>query len=174
MEIRDKNGKAKKSIVLGTVFLVAAATIGYFSFFYPPSGKHLTGTIAPADRYRAEQIGKDDVKVEETDVTRWTQTAEFDRLSKDPAARKLFANAAFRNALTNDAFRNALKDDAFRNALTNDAFRNALKDDAFRDALRSDAFRDALRSDAFRDALRSDGFRDALKSDSLRDALARK
>src|SRR5215510_146330 len=125
MEIRN-NRKVKKSILLGGIFLVAIAAVGYFTFFYPPSGKHLTGTIAPAARYRAEQIGKGDVKVEETDITRWTQTAEFDRLSKDPAARKLFANAAFRDALANDAFRAALSSDAFRAALSNDAFRAAL------------------------------------------------
>ena len=173
MEIRDKSQKVRKSIVLGGIVLVALVTAGYFSFFYPPSGSHVTGTIAPADRYHAKQIGSADVKVTETDLTRWTQTAEYDHLSKDPAASKLFANAAFRDALKNDAFRDALKNDAFRDALKNDAFRDALRSDAFRDALRSDAFRDALRSDAFRDALKNDAFRDALRSDAFRDALAR-
>src|SRR5262249_62203427 len=76
MEIRDKNRKVQRSVVLGGFALVAVATTVYFSFFYPPSGKHVMGTIAPAARYRAEQIGKGDVKVEETDITRWTQTAE--------------------------------------------------------------------------------------------------
>ena len=138
MEIRDKNGKAKKSIILGGVILVAVATAGYFNFFYPPSGKHLAGTIAPAVRYRAEQIGKEDVKVEETDVTRWTQTAEFDHLSKDPAARKLFANAAFRNALASEGFRNALASEGFRNALASEGFRNALASEGFRNAVASE------------------------------------
>src|SRR5215469_6514925 len=143
MGILDKRQKAKKGVILVGIALVALGTVGYFTFFYPPSGKNLTGTIAPAKRYRADQIAKSDVKVEETDITRWTQTAEFDHLSKDPAARKLFANAAFRDALANDAFRNALNSDAFRNALSSDAFRNALNSDAFRNALSSDAFRNA-------------------------------
>src|SRR5258708_8215905 len=126
MEIRDKSQKVRKSVVLGGIALVALVTAGYFSFFYPPSGKHVTGTIAPAARYRAEQIGKSDVKVAETDITRWTQTAEFDHLSKDPAARKLFANAAFRNALPNDAVRDALRNSAARHALANPPLRYAL------------------------------------------------
>src|SRR5215510_10953563 len=143
MEIRN-NRKVKKSILLGGIFLVAIAAVGYFTFFYPPSGKHLTGTIAPAARYRAEQIGKSDVKVEETDITRWTQTAEFDHLSKDPAARKLFANATFRDALANatvhDAFANAAVNNAFANAAVRDAFTNA----AVQDALANDTVRDAF------------------------------
>src|SRR5215472_2119908 len=146
MEIRN-NQKVKKSILLGTIILVALTAVGYFSFFYPPSGKHVTGTIAPATRYRAEQIGKGDVKVEENDITRWTQTAEFDHLSKDPAARKLFANAAFRDALANAAFRAALTSAAFRAAAKNDAFRGALNNDSFRAAMNSGAFRAALNSD---------------------------
>src|SRR6267143_1877594 len=167
MEIRD-NRKVKRNIILGSIVLVAMAAAVYFSFFYPPSGKQVTGTIAPAARYRAEQIGKADVKVEETDITRWTQTAEFDHLSKDPAARKLFANAAFRNALANDAFRNALGSDAFRSALNSDAFRSALSSEAFRSALSSEAFRSALSSEAFRSALSSDAYRNALNSDAYR------
>ncbi|PYU69650.1 MAG: hypothetical protein DMG49_12775, partial [Acidobacteria bacterium] len=122
MEIRD-NRKVKRNIILGSIVLVAMAAAVYFSFFYPPSGKQVTGTIAPAARYRAEQIGKADVKVEETDITRWTQTAEFDHLSKDPAARKLFTNAAFRSALANDAVRDALRNAAVRDALANSAVR---------------------------------------------------
>ena len=108
MEIQDRNRRVKRSVILGGIALVAVGAIGYFSFFYPPSGKHLTGTIAPAARYRGDQISKADVNVQETDVTRWTQTAEFDHLSKDPAARKLFANAAFTDALANQAVRQAL------------------------------------------------------------------
>src|SRR5215471_915562 len=157
MEIRD-NQKVKKSILLGTIILVALTAVGYFSFFYPPSGKHVTGTIAPATRYRAEQIGKGDVKVEENDITRWTQTAEFDHLSKDPAARKLFANAAFRDALANDAFRDALNNNAFREALSSNAFREALSNNAFREALNNNAFRKALSSNALREALNNNAF----------------
>src|SRR5215471_1536846 len=171
MEIRDNNRKVKRGMLLGSIILVALTAVGYFSFFYPPSGKHLAGTIAPAARYRAEQIGKGDVKVEETDITRWTQTAEFDHLSKDPAARKLFANAAFRDALANDAFRAALSSDAFRAALSNDAFRAALSNDAFRAARNASLLRAArkasLSSDAFRAALGNDAFRAALSSDAF-------
>ena len=182
MEIRDKTQKVKKSIILGSIVLVAVAAVGYFSFFYPPGGKHLTGTIAPAARYHAEQIGNGDVKVAETDLTRWTQTAEFDHLSKDPAARKLFANAAFRNALAsdgfvqalrNDAFVQALRKDAFAQALRNDALVQALRNDGFAQALRNDAFVQALRNDAFVQALRNDAFVQALRNDAFHQALAR-
>src|SRR5215471_21486789 len=158
MEIRDNNRKVKRGMLLGSIILVALTAVGYFSFFYPPSGKHLAGTIAPAARYRAEQIGKSDVKVAETDITRWTQTAEFDHLSKDPASRKLFANAAFRNALANDAFRNALNNNAFREALSSNAFREALSNNAFREALNNNAFRKALSSNALREALNNNAF----------------
>jgi hypothetical protein len=172
MEIRDKSQKVKKGVILGGIALVALGTAGYFSFFYPPSGKNLAGTIAPAARYRADQIGKSDVKVEETDITRWTQTAEFDHLSKDPAARKLFANAGFRDALANDAFREALNNASFREALNSNAFREAMNSNAFREAMNSNAFREALNSNAFREALSNNAFRGALSSNALRNALA--
>jgi len=180
MEIRDKSQKVKKGVILGGIALVALGTAGYFSFFYPPSGKHLAGTIAPAARYRAEQIAKSDVKVAETDITRWTQTAEFDHLSKDPAARKLFANAAFTDALANQSVRQALTSDAFvramndatvRQALSSEAFVKAMNDAQIRQALSSDAFVKAMNDAQVRQALSSDAFAKAMNNAQIRQAL---
>ena len=50
--------------LLGVFVVVAIVAVAYFSFFYsPPKEKGLEGAIGTADRYRAEQINSEDVKL---------------------------------------------------------------------------------------------------------------
>ena len=62
----QRRGSFGKKIWIGGGIAVAAAAIAVFSGVeVPPTGTDVSGTIAPAQRYRAEQPGTVDVKLGE-------------------------------------------------------------------------------------------------------------
>jgi len=110
---RGESMTSKRSKVwIGVAVAVAAIAIGSQFVDYPPKGQDAAGTIAPAQRYRAQQMTGDDVKVGGASGVQAGQPGAI-----APAA---VGGAAARDAL--DASRNAL--DASRSAL--DASRAAL------------------------------------------------
>jgi hypothetical protein len=54
---------SKKTFGMITVGAVALAAIAYFGTNYPPDGDDMSGTIAPAERYRANQPTAADVQL---------------------------------------------------------------------------------------------------------------
>ena len=55
-----QNGNAKVWLLIGALVVVVGAIL-YFDDNFPPSGKDASGTIVPAERYRADQISGEDV-----------------------------------------------------------------------------------------------------------------
>jgi hypothetical protein len=84
--------------------VIAAAVVVVFFQNYPPQPKDAAGTIGGAQRYHDTQITGDDVKVSQDALTAWVQSDTFDRIVKDPQARKLFTDAAVMG-MFNDAAR---------------------------------------------------------------------
>jgi len=82
----------------GGVIAAAALVVGFQN--YPPQPKDAAGTIGAAQRYHEPQISAADVKVSQDELTTWIQSETFDRIVKDPQARKLFADASVAAALT--------------------------------------------------------------------------
>ena len=114
--------------MLIAVFAVVIAAVAYFGVKYPVPEEQTAGTIAPAERYRGEQISSDDVQLADESVAQVMQTDVY---------QKLVSDAAFADALRSDALRNVMATDAFRQAMASDALRSAMGNDSFRQALKS-------------------------------------
>ncbi|MDH5583849.1 MAG: hypothetical protein OEY82_08295, partial [Gammaproteobacteria bacterium] len=96
---------SNKSVPVIAIGIVALVAVAYFGMNYPTDGSDAAGTVAPAERYRADQIGAGDVELGDQAIQEFMQTDVFTALTND---------AAFRNALKSDAFRAALASDSFR------------------------------------------------------------
>ena len=61
----QQRGSFGKKVWIGGSIAVAAAAFAVFSgvIDYPPTGKDVSGTIAPATRYRADQPQAGDIKL---------------------------------------------------------------------------------------------------------------
>jgi hypothetical protein len=161
----SESSSPRTKIWLVVAGVIVLAAVGYVAKLYPPSRQELTGSVVPADRYRADTgAANGSVALGDQSIAQFMQTDVYRKIVADKALASAFASDAFRQALGSDAFRQALGSDAFRQAMGSDAFRQALGSDAFRQALGSDAFRQALGSDAFRQALGNDAARAAAQS----------
>jgi hypothetical protein len=85
------------------VGVIAAGALAVFFSNYPPRPGDSAGTIGGAQRYHSTQITGADVKVTETEVSKWMQSDTFDRIIKDPEARKLFADASIQRLFADTA-----------------------------------------------------------------------
>ena len=81
----------------GGVIAAAALVVGFQN--YPPQPKDAAGAIGAAQRYHEPQISAADVNVSQDELTTWIQSETFDRIVRDPKARKLFTDAAVADAL---------------------------------------------------------------------------
>ena len=93
-----QNSTRKWMFIGGGVVAAVALVIGFQN--YPPQPKDATGTIGAAQRYHEPQITGADVQVGQDEITKWVQSDTFDRIVKDPQARKLFTDAAVQQKLT--------------------------------------------------------------------------
>ena len=91
-------------IVIGAIALVAVVWFGSNM----STDEEVTGTVAPAERYRAEQPGADDIQLGDQELQAVLQTDEFARLVADESFQKAMSNSAFRDALNNAAFLEAM------------------------------------------------------------------
>ena len=85
------SNKTIPAFVLGAVF---GGAIAYFGLTNPP-GDALTGAVAPAERYRAEQPSSDGIQLGDQGIQQLMQTDAFDRLISDESFRALAASAEF-------------------------------------------------------------------------------
>jgi len=96
-----QNSSKKWMLIGGGVIAAAALVVGFQN--YPPQPKDAAGTIGGAQRYHEPQITGDDVKVSQDELTKWIQSDTFDRIVKDPEARKLFTDAAVRSFMSKES-----------------------------------------------------------------------
>ena len=96
-----QSSSRKWMFIGGGVVAAVALVIGFQN--YPPQPKDSTGTIGAAQRYHEPQITGADVKVSQDELTTWLQSETFDRIVKDPEARRLFTNEAVMRTVTDEA-----------------------------------------------------------------------
>jgi hypothetical protein len=133
-----------RTIPIIVATFVAGVAIGYFASSIPPEGDGMTGTVAPAERYRAAQPTGDDIVLGDQALQEFMQTDAFGQIMGNEALRDALSNAAVRDALSNASVRDALSNAAVRDALSNAAVRGAFSNAAVRDALSNAALRDAM------------------------------
>jgi hypothetical protein len=78
------------------VFSVVALGVASFVFDFPPKQQDITGTIAPAERYRAPQAGAEAVKLGDQTIAQLMQSDAFDKIVKDPELSAAAKDANFR------------------------------------------------------------------------------
>ena len=105
MSQQPNNGSITKRNVWIGLGLAAAGVIlvGHYVFEIPPGGLDATGTVAPAQRYRAAQIQSKDVKLGDQAIAQAMQTDTYQRLAKDAEFRALAQSAAFQALAQNPA-----------------------------------------------------------------------
>jgi hypothetical protein len=86
---------SKLALWIGTGVAAAAVLISAFVFKFPPGGENVSGTVVPAQRYRAEQIKAEDVKLGDQAVAKLMQTEAFQRIVRDPKMRTLARDPGF-------------------------------------------------------------------------------
>src|SRR5258708_7764541 len=105
MSQQPKNGNVTKRNIWIGLGLTAAGVIlvGHYAFEIPSGSQDATGTISPAQRYRAPQIQSKDVKLGDQTVAQAMQTDVYQRLAKDAEFRALAQSAAFQALAQNPA-----------------------------------------------------------------------
>ena len=71
---------SSKKIPIIAVSAAVLAAIAYFGATYPPGGDDMAGTVAPAQRYRADQPTADEIQLGDQALQEIMQTDDFDRL----------------------------------------------------------------------------------------------
>jgi uncharacterized protein YjbI with pentapeptide repeats len=94
---------SKRALWIGTAVAAAAVVIAAFVFKFPPGGENVSGTVVPAQRYRAEQIKAADVKLGDQAVAQVMQSEAFERIIKDPQLRALALDATFQSLARGNA-----------------------------------------------------------------------
>jgi hypothetical protein len=92
---QPQNGNARRRNTFIGIGLAAlgAVLFGHYVLDIPTGGQNLSGTVAPAQRYRSEQqIKQSDVKLGDQEVAQLLQNDAVDKLLKDPGFQKLAAN----------------------------------------------------------------------------------
>lgn len=187
-----------KKMLIGLVGIAAAGLlVAYMSGTFPETAG-TEGTIGAAQRYSAQQIRKDDVKLENAALASFLQTDLFDKLVHDklavaalasPAVQAALANPALVQALANPLFAQAMAAPAVQAALANPALAQALASPALhqellnaqasglgvaglRAALADTQLAQALANQDFAQAMAAPGFTDVLANPALQAALA--
>ena len=81
---------------------VAGVALGYVVSMAPQQDDGMSGTIAPAERYRAEQPGEDSIRLGDEALAELMQSDVFIEAVSDPDISAMLADARF-SALFGDA-----------------------------------------------------------------------
>ena len=162
---------SNKTVPIVLIGVAAMAVVAYFGMNYP-AGDEVTGTVAPAERYRAEQISEDDIALGDQAVQDFMQSDLFAKLTTDEALRDAFANDAVRDALANESVRDAFANEYMRDAFANESVRDAFANESVRDAFANESVRDAFANESVRDAFANEAVRDAFANAAIRDAIS--
>jgi hypothetical protein len=103
---QPQNGNARRRNILIGIGLAAvgAALFGHYVLDIPNGGENLSGTVAPAQRYRSnEQVKPTDVRLGDQTVSQLVQNEDVDRLIKDPGFQALAADQAAMTAFAANA-----------------------------------------------------------------------
>lgn len=165
--------------------IAVLAGVGYIVKAYGPFEDSLSGSVVPAERYRADikpTILATPPPLGDQSVPQFMQTDLYQQLVSDTTVASALASDAFREAFADPSLRDAFANQSFRDALANEQFRALMADDALRgvvaDAVRikqTELSSSSIATQATRrtsnDAIRPRG-REAMAHSVFRDAMA--
>lgn len=118
----NKEGSAMTRRAMWGLAAAAAVTLAVFTIKgFPTVGRGTEGAIGAAKKYEAPQIASQDVVLGDAAAQEFLQSAEFDRLMKDPDARSLLTSAALMPYLRDARFLAAFRDSTVRDVMANRA-----------------------------------------------------
>ena len=96
MSEQQRVGFGNRKLWVGGAVTVLAVGVAMIAFDIPPKSENVTGTIAPAERYRAPQDATAPVKLGDQTMAQLMQNDGFDKLIKDPQMKALSQDASIR------------------------------------------------------------------------------
>ena len=100
----SQQASGKRKVWIGVAVTAAAAlVVGHYVFDIPASGEYASGTVAPAQRYRAPQVKSENVQLGDQSVAKLLQDENVDKALKDPAFQQIAANPQALAALAANA-----------------------------------------------------------------------
>ena len=168
---------ASRKIWAGGAVAAVALGIAVFATGYPPKAENLTGTVAPAERYRAPQAGSEAVKLGEPGATATVAVPAVatgvEAAKADAQMRAEKADAQMKAEKADASRRVTFKTDAEMKAEKTDAQMRAEKADAQMKAEKADASRRVtFKTDAQLQAEKTDAQMKAEKADASRMMLS--
>ena len=100
----------QKVWIVVVVLAVVMAGVAYLGDDYPYGNDKASGTIVPAERYRADQISSEDIVLGDESIAQFMQTDEFEMLVNDEVFMEAIRQESFQAALSNANFQAALVD----------------------------------------------------------------
>src|SRR5687768_5150150 len=114
---------SKVWLIAGGVAVLAG--VAYVAKYHAPADDLLAGSVAPAERYRAD-IKPTDLATPpplgDQTIPQFMQTDIYHQIVTDKAVAAAFASDAFRDAFASQALRDAFANQAFRDAFASQAF----------------------------------------------------
>src|SRR3954471_22142023 len=84
---------SKRNVFIGIgIAAVAALAVGHYVFEIPSSAENASGTVTPAERYRAPQVKAENVQLGDQTIAKLLQDEKIERALRDPAFQQLAAN----------------------------------------------------------------------------------
>ena len=138
--------KAMLGVAAAAVVVLAVLSITGF-----PKITHGTeATITAARKAETPQIAAKDVVLGDTAVQQFMQSDVFDRLVKDPAARRILSNPGYRGALAEANVRGAMLSNELKTAMADSGIHTALLSKEVEAAFSDKSFVEALDDASFR------------------------
>src|SRR5262245_13057761 len=102
-----EQGSPRTKIWLVVVGIVVVAGVAYVADIYPPADKSLTGSVVPAERYRAETSATSSSReaLGDESLAQFMQSDIYQQIVSDKAMAAAFSSNAFRDAFANKGFR---------------------------------------------------------------------
>ena len=104
-----KMATSNKTIPIIAAGVVLLAAVAYFGGGFP-SGNELTGTVAPAERYRAEGVTENDVVLGDQALVDLMQSDAFTMIMNDPELAGLLADARYNEFFADARFNQLMAD----------------------------------------------------------------
>lgn len=160
-------GRGKVWGVVG-VLAVAVGLIGYLDL--GSENSYLSGVIAPAERYRDNNITADDVVLGDDDVAQLLQSDAFIALIEDDSFAQLMADVRFTDLMASSKFRSLMADHRMSALMADYRLQSLMMDATFVDLMANRRF-EQLMADSKFENLMADSAWAALMADGRRAAL---